>query len=683
MRPFLARALLAALASIPLLLGVSDAGAVGTRTFVLDSLERLSGGDLKGVSVDADGTVRAGLTLGSAPLGDAQASFSALSLRDGSVLVGTSPGGKVYKVTGDAAQVFAETGTLAVTALAELKDGSIVAATIPDGKLFKLGQGKATPFATLPQTSHAWALATDRNGVLYAAAGGPEGKIFRVDASGQVSVYFKSEEPHLVAVAMGRNSEVYAGSSGKGLLYKIMGPGRAEVLYDFVGEEVKAIAVAADGTVFAISNEYGEPPEPPRRTVSGAGRNAPGPTSGARPKPGRGSLYRFDTRGRPEKLMGHSEFHYLALALDEHGRPHVGTGAEGRVYTVDDSHAVSLEADTDQRQVGALALANGRGYVASSDPPVLHRVLGQGGAEAIWTSKVLDTSLRARFGRLGWQATGHLEFSTRTGNTQTPDGTWSGWSAPLQAPGGVTSPAGRYVQVRARFTDPRAALSEVTLPFVTENARPVILDVSAGLKGAPTKEPRDGIPASGGEPPKRDSIVKVTWRVENIDADPLRYRLSYRRDGQPVSRELTRQDELLTKTEYEWDTQALPEGKYRVRVEASDELANPPREVQRHAKESDPVLIDNTPPVLAEVALTGRRLRARASDGVSPIARIELAVDGRNEFRPLASTDGVMDSLSESVDDDVSTLVPSGNHLVTVRAYDAAGNQVSRDIEAR
>ena len=44
--------------------------------------------------------------------------------------------------------------------------------------------------------------------------------------------------------------------------------------------------------------------------------------------------------------MHHDEFHYVSLALGDDGRPYVGTGAEGRVYTVDDAHVVTLVADT-------------------------------------------------------------------------------------------------------------------------------------------------------------------------------------------------------------------------------------------------------------------------------------------------------------------------------------------------
>src|SRR4029078_5549377 len=124
------------------------------------------------------------------------------------------------------------------------------------------------------------------------------------------------------------------------------------------------------------------------------------------------------------------------------------------------------------------------------DPPVLHRILGRGGQDAVWTSKVLDAGLRAKFGTLQWQSSGGLEFSTRTGNSAAPDATWSGWSNPMTGHAAITSPQARYVQVRARWArDPNAVLTEVTVPFVTDNVRPVVTEVGAAAKGGPTKEP--------------------------------------------------------------------------------------------------------------------------------------------------------------------------------------------------
>jgi hypothetical protein len=675
------------LASVVLVIA-SPSAAVGTRTFDLDTLDELSGGDLQGVAVGSDGVVRAGLKLGDVNLSGATTIFAALARADGSVLLGTSPGGKVLKVAGDQVSDFADTKETGVTSLAEDGHGNVYAATFPDGKIFKVSQGKADVFATLPETTYVWALAFDKaKANLYAAVGLEQGRVFRVNMAGQAEVMFRSDEPHLVSLAVAPNGDVLAGSSGKGLLYRITGPGRATVLYDFPGDEVKAIAAAGDGTIWAIANEYSEPPDVPRRSA-GALRSPAGPaTTTPRPKPGKGQLWRFDPQGRPEKMMSHSEFHYMSLALDDSGTPYVGTGAEGRVYSVDDAHAVSVVADTDERQVTAIGVAGlsknalrpGPGaFIVSSDNAVFHRILGKGGPDAVWTSKVLDMGARAHFGALSFRATAPLEFSTRTGNTAAPDTTWSTWSNAMTTRSPITSPAARYIQVRARFVQPTAELQEVLVPFVTDNLRAVVTDVDAQAKSA-VKETKEGLAQSGNEIPKHDATVHVGWKVENPDQDTLRYRLWYRRDGDAAWRDMLRDGEVVTKPDYDWDTATLPEGKYRVKVEASDELANPPDQTLKHTLETNNVLVDNTPPVFQTLAIAKRRLHARVVDGASVIARVDVSIDGRGgtgEWRPLAPADGVYDSQDETFDADISALVPAGAHIVAVRAFDAAGNFV-------
>ena len=681
-RPLRAHRALRVLPIITAVLALSSAaGAVGTRTFDLDSMDELSGGDLKGVSISSDGTVRAGWTLGSVPLTDATTVFSSLALADGSVLLGTSPGGKVIRVANDRATLFADTKELAVTSLAQDKSGTIYAGTMPNGKVFKLGQGAAEVYATIPGAQYVWALAMDKTkGTLYASVG-PDGRVFRVDAGDKSQLVYKSDQTHLISLAIADNGDIFTGSSGKGLLYRIPAPGTgtagsATVVYDFPGDEVKAIAFTPGGTMYVIDNEYAEAPEVPTR--HGVSSRPAGPTTPSRAKPGKGTLYRFDAQWHPERMMHHDEFHYLSLAIDpQTSAPYVGTGAEGRVYTVDDTHIVTLLADTDERQVGAIGVAKGGGvFVATSDPATYHGVIGQGGKDAVWTSKVHDAGLRARFGTMTWRATGALELSTRTGNTLLPDATWSAWSNGITQAGLITSPIGRYVQVRARWgNDPKATLSEVVLPFITENLRPIVLEVSAHQPGA-----HDTSATSA--PPEHDNTVHVTWKVDNPDLDTLRYRLSYRREGETASRDITRPDEVVTKLEYKWETSTIPEGKYRVKVEASDEQANPPDQVLKHALESSPVLVDNTPPTL-QLSITGRRLRAHAVDGLGPIVRVEMTVDGRLDWRPLAPVDGLFDTADESVDTDVSSLVPPGTHIVAVRAFDAAGNSTVKEVEAR
>ncbi|HEX3770636.1 MAG TPA: hypothetical protein VHV30_07225 [Polyangiaceae bacterium] len=682
-------ALLVLSASLAAVAAAPDAAAVGTRTFELDSLEKLSGGDVKGVSIGSDGVVRAGWTIGNVPLpADAGTTATcAVGLADGSVLVGTGPasGGKVVRIAADQASVFADTKESAVTALAVDRAGAVYAGTT-SGRIYKVTQGKAQLFATLAGVDNVFALAVDKAGTGLYAGTGAEGVVMHVEPSGASSVYFKADDPFVVSLAVAADGAVYAGTSGKGLLYRIASAGHATVLYDFPGSDVHAIALGPNGSVYAVVNE--EPSSSSSENESSSSRRSSarspaGPATIPKPKPGKGNLWRFDARGRPERMMHHDDFHFMALAVDDRGVAFVGTGAEGRVYSVDDTHTVSLMADLDDRQATAVGVAGKTRFVLGSDPAVFHRVLAVGGADAVWTSKTLDAGLRARFGHMTWRSSGSIEVSTRSGDTSTPDGTWSAWQGPVPPGGAVGSPPGRFVQVRARLRDASASIADVTLAFATENLRAVVTDVEAHEKGV-TRETKEGLTASGAEPPKHDSVVHVSWKVDNPDSDELRYRVQFRREGQARWIDATPPDDVLTKTELDWDTTALPEGSYRVRVDASDEIANAPEETTHHALESAPVLVDNTPPVFKAVAMNGRRLHAEVVDGVGPIARVEVAIDGKPAWRPLAAADGIFDTAAETVDADLTSLLPPGPgpHIVAVRAFDAAGNAAVREIEA-
>jgi outer membrane protein assembly factor BamB len=659
---------------------VVSAGAVGTRTFELQSGDDFKGGELEGVAIDSAGRVRPGFNLGKIPVSEGVTIWSALAVGDGSFLLGTGNEGKLLELKGATVRTLAETKTLAITSLAKAWGGAVVLGTLPKGEVMKWEGGKLSTLVKLDQVEHVWQVAYDPATRSIFAATGPEGKLFRIDERGTAQVYFDAEEQHLMSVAVGPGSVVYAGASDSAKLYKVTGPGRASVLYDFGRTEVRSIAVAKNGDVFAVANEITAGNYAPNN------RRVQRATAGPVPKPpatkGKGTLYRFSPDGAPEELLNNTSEHFVSVAVGDDGRPYVGTGVEGRLYSVDENHNEVLVADTEERQVFALVLDGKERLVASSDPAVVHPVRGVGGADAVWTSKVLDAGLRARFGRMSWLATGKLELSTRSGNTEKPDDTWSAWSAAVVQPGPIASPAARYLQVRARFSqDPKAALTALTIPFVTDNLRAVLTSVVAGEAEPKTKT---GLESSGGPiSEKPNTTVQLKWKVENPDKDELLYRLEYRLVGTDAWYAMLDTREKVTKTSYDWETADLPEGRYRVRVVATDAPSNPPGRAKSHELESGVVLVDNSPPRIEGLGIAGQRIKGTAIDGLGPIARIEVSVAGSDVWYPFFPRDGVFDEQREDFDADLSTIVPAGRALISVRVFDSANNFVVQSVPAR
>ncbi len=641
--------------------------AVGTRHFVIETGEDFEKGELEGVAVDSTGALLSGFDLGSIEVPDAQSVWASLE-HGGRLLLGTGNVGKLFEVkAGKVREVAGINDAIAVTSLVQAF-GKVVVGVLPGGKLYQLDGDKLTEFTSLAESEHIWDMAYDESSKALFVATGPEGKLFRVTADGTAQVYYDAPQSHLVSVAA-RGGKVLAGSSGEARLYEISAPGRATVLRDFSSTEVRDIAISETGEVFAIANELsGGPREDKIDTLKPAAPKRPSA------KGGKGVLFRFDRERRPEELYANKSEHFISLELDDEGRPVVGTGSEGKVVRVEPNHNYAILADVEARQVVSLARPVKGGWVVANDPVVVHPIESVGGQTAVWTSEVLDAGLRASFGRISWDAAGKVELSTRSGNTEEPDETWTDWSASLSKGGQVTSTPGRYLQVRAHLLGGEGArVLRIDVPFVTDNLRAVLTKVTA--KSSADTNGSSGIASSGGPiSGKASSKIKLSWDVDNPDEDDLRFRVSYRRKSDTTWFDALSPGEVLTSKSWDWETEDLPEGEYFVRVEASDEPSNSPSRVLKHQLTSDLVLVDNTAPQISGLAVRGRTLVGKASDGIGPVRRLEVRIAGEPEWIPVDPKDGVFDQNSETFEIDLTSFIPPAGALLTVRAFDTAGN---------
>lgn len=139
-----------------------------------------------------------------------------------------------------------------------------------------------------------------------------------------------------------------------------------------------------------------------------------------------------------------------------------------------------------------------------------------------------------------------------------------------------------------------------------------------------------------------------------------------------------RKSDSLKDTSFAWETTEVPDGRYLIKIVASDRPSNP---TDAHTVERvvGPILVCNTAP---QAIVTGEpvvdaerrvRLSGRAQAG-APIAGVDYRVD-EEEWISAAAEDAIFDSESERFELQTAAL-EAGERTIEVRVVDAAGNHV-------
>src|SRR5207237_3261758 len=120
------------------------------------------------------------------------------------------------------------------------------------------------------------------------------------------------------------------------------------------------------------------------------------------------------------------------------------------------------------------------------------------------------------------------------------------------------------------------------------------------------------------------------------------------------------------------------DGRYEVKIVASDALANPPGVGRSASRVSDPIIVDNTPPVIGD--LTTRttpgavQIHLKAVDRSTTVASLDYSIDSNADWQSVLPVDKIADSPEETYDFTVGGL-SVGAHQIALRAGDAHGNQ--------
>ena len=685
-------------------------------------------GDARGVSIADNGalTLAPSYTL----FYDTKEAYIWSSTTDaaGNIYLGTGHDGKIFKVgASGAGRLLYDAAELDVTALAADGAGNLYAATSPEGKIYKItDNGTATVFFD-PEYKYIWSLLFDKaTSTLYAGTG-DKGVIYKIDAAGKERIIADTNEANIVSLALDRSGNLIAGTDPSGLVLRISPDGKTFALLDTPAQEIHSLSVTADGSIYALGiNQQGAAQKttsvgtPSTTSVTGEGviristddeagvsvqsvemSPAGGAATRSRAEGAKSSVFRILPDGGSELLWSSNDVIGFAMHVQATGGVLVGTGSKGRIYSIAPDRTQTLLIQSPEDQTAAILSVGGNLFAASSNLGRLYRIGSQPVNEGTYISTVRDTRFAGQWGVINWRGTS-VQIQTRTGNTETPDLTWSDWSPVYTKSDGdsITSPRARFIQWKATLRNAAPAagaggragarLEAVTVAYLPRNQAPDISVVNVLPAGVALAELPSGmdpsILSSGLDPalfglstnlPPRRFYQKgartITWAASDANDDDLVYVLYYKNLGDNDWHLLADQ---LTQNYYTIDGNRLADGAYNFKVVTSDSPGNPDGIALTSEQVTATVEIDNTPPSIraGNPAASGNAVEVtfEVTDATSRIIKGEYSVDG-GPWRLVFPSDGIADAAKESFKVRVTFDKP-GEHVIAFRVSDSSSN---------
>jgi hypothetical protein len=615
---------------------------------------------------------------------------------------------------------------VAIFALA-FSQNNLYIATSPDGQIYRQTAGsKAQPFFK-PEAKYIWRIVPRADGALYVATGEP-GRIYLVQPSGKGEVFFQSEEKHIRSLALDKNTgNLFAGSSGNGYLYRLTATGAVSVLYDAPFSEMHQLAIGRDGVIYAAAageggvrpgfiptpiaaaESGGEPDageeEGPPIVISVSAEDQPqapsATTSAAQAGKSMGAVYRITADGITKTLWNSRQDRVHSMFLETTGSLLVGTGDRGRVYRLNDDGTRALLFQLESAQITSIVAGRNESVVLTTANAGTVQILGaQMREKGEYLSEVIDAGVPAQWGAVNWlqSGEGQVRLFTRSGNTGKPDKTWSEWAA-VQGPatgGAISSPLARFLQWKVEMTSNgknSAIVKRIQISYLQKNVAPEVTSINIYNPGDAFPEakeqaanhasdaqdggspsPRSLQPPEAGRKSFQKGAQSIGWQARDENNDRLIYRIEIRAVGESAWRELAKD---YAGTIYSWDSQALPDGEYQVRITSSDRRSNPPNLAQTAEKISEIFVIDNTPPEIKNLAAqkSGEQWTAsfEALDQLSRIKEAWYAVDA-GDWQLIYPADNVADQRRENYQFTISNISSAAPSILAVKVVDANGN---------
>jgi len=581
-------------------------------------------------------------------------------------------------------------------------------------RLYRLKSDKLEIIFEPNDAKYIFAIAVDDAGNIYLGTG-PKGKVYKLDPFGKKSqLIYEAKDKNILSLAVGHDGSVYAGSDTRGLVYKINPRTQtAAVLYDSEQPEVTALLYTDDGDLYAASTlakvvrtqtefaaqlpfsgrpevEEQEDKEEDDSTTSNGGlklkiantKKESSDKTARRPvlplkraKPAKASsIYKITKDGFVTDIFSETAVFFCLAEQDK--KLLAGTGNNAQLFTIDpasEQQAIIYE-DEQASQITVVTVVGQDIYLGTANPAKLIKLGAAYASEGTYTSDLIDADQPANWGKLQTEADipkgCDVLVSSRSGNVKDiNDPTFSEWTKPeaVTEPVQLRCPLGRFCQYKLILKSEDGLKSPLIREIAVASSIPNL---------APNVES-----VSVDQVPKKQGVLKISYKAKDDNDDKLIYIIDFRKIGRTNWIELK---DKLEEENFEWDSRTVEDGQYEVRITAGDERSNTTTTKLTGSRISDPVVVDNTGPVITKYNLDKIvktvTLKLKVSDEFSAIGKLDYTVDSNSDWIGAVPDDMVYDTMEEKFTIDIEKL-DAGEHVIAVRVSDDIGNTTYRTFE--
>ncbi len=663
--------------------------------------------------------------------------FEVKCLPDGSIIAATGPEGKVFIYKNKKWSVLYKANQPYIFSIEVGKSGNIYIGTGgAKGKIYQINSATKNKQTKLifedKQTNYIWKLKLTNDGKLLAATG-PKGKLFCIDPNGSKCI-FECKQNNLLSLAVSSDNTIYVGTDKDGIIYEIQkganGKYKSRAIYDANEPEISAIAITDNGLIYIatasgrqskgqaraylkkpaghpltsntskskntkkkhnIKNKTHKTDEPPKQMPFQMPPELKGMQMGKMPpavKPTKGNaVYQIDSLGFVNEVFRDKVDILSMIAKDD--KLYLGTAPDGIIYQINPAtEEVAMYAKTKSDSIMSLAIDSNKRIIAgTANSAKVIKFTHEIAQKGIYTSKVFDGKQICKWGMIKItpeQAVQNrlIKIQTRSSVISNPDQPgWSDWQSIIDN-GRIISPSARFLQYRALFESDKhttPVLDSVQIAYMQNNLPPELTAVIVNTGHNSKSNKASQIPNIPKSPALQ--VYKITWKAKDPNGDKLRFDIYLKRVGTQYWIELKKD---YTQQILQWNPKTVPDGKYQVKVIASDALANPADMGKIAKRISDEFIVDNTPPVIKNLKCSidtsnnGNKqllITADIVDSMTEIANAGITINSAKNWQYIAPADELYDSKSEYIE----TLIPLSKNtsepiLISLKAQDRFGN---------